>query len=72
MYLVVAAAQREVAAGRLEQAGALADPVDGAMFVFTTEDSEPVERFVRSDPYYLNGLVPSYSIREWTVVVGST
>ena len=65
----VAAAQREVAAGRLEQAGALSAPVDGAVFVFTTEDAEPVERFVRNDPYYLNGLVPAYNIREWTVVV---
>jgi uncharacterized protein YciI len=24
---------------------------------------------MRSDPYYIHGLVPSYSIQEWTVVV---
>ena len=65
----------EVAAGRLEQAGAVGDADDdapsGALFVFTTDSTKPVEAFVRSDPYYIHGLVPSYSIQEWTVVVKS-
>ena len=68
----LAAALAEVEAGRLEQAGALADPCDGALFVFTSEDAAPVERFAQSDPYVMNGLVKSYSIREWNVVVGNT
>ena len=26
--------------------------------------------FIKKDPYVINGLVPSFSIREWNVVVG--
>ena len=51
-------------------AGAFADPVDGAAFVFTVEDRARVEAFVAADPYVANGLVPSWRIREWTVVIG--
>ena len=68
-------AREEVAAGRLEQAGAtgpISSEPTGAVFVFTTEDAAPVKAFVRKDPYHIHGLVPSYSIEEWTVVVGDT
>ena len=56
--------------GELLMAGAFADPVDGAAFVFTVEDRARVEAFVAADPYVANGLVPSWRIREWTVVIG--
>ncbi len=56
--------------GELEFAGAFADPVDGAVFVFAVEDRARVEAFVAADPYVANGLVPSWRIREWTVVIG--
>lgn len=62
----------EVKAGRLQEAGAFADPVDGAMFVFTNCDSEgPVKKFVEKDPYYVEGLVLDYKIRKWTVAINS-
>ncbi len=56
--------------GELLMAGAFADPVDGAAFVFSVEDRARVEAFMAADPYVANGLVPSWRIREWTVVVG--
>lgn len=57
--------------GLLMMAGAWADPADGALLVFRTDDRALVERFVEADPYVLNGLVPSWRIREWTVVAGA-
>lgn len=57
--------------GELEMAGAFADPVDGAAFVFTVEGRGQVEDFVAADPYVANGLVTSWRIKEWSVVVGN-
>ncbi|MCP2257052.1 hypothetical protein LX15_000737 [Streptoalloteichus tenebrarius] len=56
--------------GDLVLAGALADPVDRAVLVWSVEDPSVVERFVEQDPYVRHGLVRSWSIRPWTVVVG--
>lgn len=49
--------------------GAFMPNADGAMFIFQG-DYEMVESFVQNDPYYKAGLIPSYSIREWSVVIG--
>ena len=56
--------------GILLMAGALTEPVDGAVFVFTTDDRSVVEDFVARDPYVRNGLVTSWRIRSWNVVIG--
>lgn len=56
--------------GVLLMAGALAEPVDGAVFVFTTDDRSAVENFVASDPYVREGLVTAWRIRPWNVVIG--
>ena len=56
--------------GELVLAGALADPTDRALLVWATEDEDVVRRFVESDPYVVNGLVKSWEIRQWTVVIG--
>ena len=58
--------------GELVLAGALADPTDRAVLVFRTDDRAFVEDFVRRDPYVAEGLVTSWSIRQWTVVIGSS
>lgn len=56
-------------AGRVVMGGALVEPADGAVFVFQVADKDEIEEFVKEDPYVKNQLVPSYSIREWMVVV---
>lgn len=56
--------------GELVLAGALADPVDGAMLVFRGSSSETAERFAKSDPYVLNGLVKQWRVRKWNTVIG--
>lgn len=56
--------------GDLWLAGALADPVDGAALVFTTEDRSVAERFAQDDPYVKGGLVKQWKVRKWNVVVG--
>ena len=56
--------------GELILAGALANPVDGAVLLFRGESSEVAEAFARVDPYVVNGLVIRWRVREWTTVVG--
>jgi uncharacterized protein len=55
--------------GELLLAGALPDPYDRALLVWTAP-REVVERFVQQDPYVANGLVTGWTIREWNVVIG--
>lgn len=49
--------------------GALADPVDTGLLVFT--DKGVAESFAQQDPYVANGLVTKWTVRQWTVVAGS-
>lgn len=55
--------------GVLLMAGALVEPVDGAVLVFTTDDHSVVEDFVGRDPYVREGLVTAWRIRHWNVVI---
>jgi uncharacterized protein YciI len=56
--------------GELVLGGAFADPVDGAVLLFSAPSKELVEKFVADDPYVTGGLVTKWSIRAWTTVVG--
>jgi uncharacterized protein len=56
-------------AGRLLLAGAF-NPADGALLVFDVDSPDEVEEFVRNDPYVTHGLIKSWHVREWTVVIG--
>jgi uncharacterized protein len=56
--------------GDLILAGALAEPTDRAVLIWRTDDRSVVERFIDGDPYVHNGLVTSWTIRPWTVVIG--
>jgi uncharacterized protein YciI len=56
--------------GDLVLAGALAEPPDRAVLLWRTEDRSIVERFAEADPYVLKGLVTSWTVRPWTVVIG--
>ena len=67
LSLARAAQQR----GELALAGAFSDPYDEALLVWSTDDETVVRAFVDTDPYVRNGLVTSWRIRSWNVVVGS-
>jgi uncharacterized protein len=57
--------------GHLLFAGALGDPPDGALLVFHSDSAASVEDFAHADPYVKEGLVASWQVRPWTVVVGA-
>src|SRR3954453_5909594 len=66
----LALAQEAHRRGDLILAGALAEPADRAVLGWQTDDRPAFERFVDADPYVQNGLVTSWTIRPWTVVIG--
>lgn len=66
LTLAWAAAERE----ELILGGALADPVDKAILLFSGDSPAAAERFARADPYVLNGLIKRWYVREWTTVAG--
>ena len=55
--------------GELLMAGALPDPYDRSLLVWTAP-REVVERFAESDPYVVHGLVTGWTVRPWNVVIG--
>ncbi len=65
----LALAERWHQEGRLLLAGAF-EPADGALLIFRVDDPADVEAFVRSDPYVRHGLVRSWRVRRWNVVIG--
>ena len=56
--------------GEIVMAGALGDPSQKALIVFRITDGVITERFAENDPYVTNGLVKSWSVQPWNVVVG--
>lgn len=63
-------ARQAVERGELVLAGALANPVNGAVLLFRGSSPAVAERFASADPYVINGLVTRWHVREWTTVVG--
>jgi uncharacterized protein len=57
--------------GELVLAGALSEPADRALLVWSVDDVAVVTAFAESDPYVRKGLVASWTVRPWTVVVGA-
>ena len=57
------------ARGELVMAGALGEPA-GALLIFRAKDKSVAEHFATNDPYVKQGLVKSWRVRPWTVVVG--
>ncbi|MEO8180284.1 MAG: YciI-like protein [Deltaproteobacteria bacterium] len=66
----LALAEEYVARGELVLAGALAEPIDGAVFLFQGSSPAAAEAFAKRDPYVQNGLVKSWRVRTWPTVVG--
>ncbi|KAK8801191.1 hypothetical protein WA158_001961 [Blastocystis sp. Blastoise] len=64
----LANAKSSHAEGKCQMVGAYANPPDGACFAFKCKSKDEIHEFVKRDPYYQNGLVTSYEIRDWCVV----
>jgi uncharacterized protein len=60
-----------IEAGALLSAGALGDPLSGALFVFADVPEPEVERFADGDPYVAAGIVTGRRILPWTVVASA-
>ncbi|MFC0397051.1 YciI-like protein [Paraburkholderia rhizosphaerae] len=58
------------ARGELQLAGALEDPVDVAVLLFSGESPHAAEAFAKADPYVRSGLVKRWRVRPWRTVVG--
>jgi uncharacterized protein YciI len=63
-------AEQSVQRGDMILAGALADPIDGAVFLFQGSSPRVAEAFAEADPYVQNGLVTKWRVRTWPTVVG--
>ena len=66
----LALAWNAVDAGHMVLGGALADPVDTALVLFTGDSPAAAEAFAKADPYVANGLVKRWRVRPWNTVVG--
>ena len=64
-------ASKAVEKGEILMGGALAEPPDKAIIVFKGDSPEVAENFAKNDPYVLNGLVTSWEVRPWNVVIGA-
>lgn len=58
------------ARGEVVMAGAVGDEPDGAIIIFRAESPEVAEHFVSHDPYVTNGLILTWRVQPWNVVVG--
>jgi uncharacterized protein len=58
------------ARGELVLGGALADPPDRAVLLFRGASPAAAEAFAAADPYVKQGLVKTWTVRQWTTVVG--
>jgi uncharacterized protein YciI len=64
----LAVAWRTADEGALLLAGAVGDPPESALLVFT--DAERAAAFARQDPYVREGLVTRWRVVPWITVVG--
>ncbi len=65
----LALAWAAVARGELLLGGAVGDPVESALLLFT--QAEAARAFPAADPYVVNGLVRRWSVVPWATVVGA-
>jgi len=65
----LALAWRAVERGELLLGGAVGDPVESALLLFTA--AGPAHAFAQADPYVAQGLVTRWSVVPWATVVGA-
>ena len=55
--------------GELLLGGAVGDPVEAALLLFT--DADAARSFAAADPYVVQGLVTHWRVTPWSTVVGA-
>lgn len=65
----LALAWAAVARGELLLGGAVGDPVESALLLFT--DAEAARAFAAADPYVVQGLATGWHVSPWNTVVGA-
>jgi uncharacterized protein YciI len=50
--------------------GGAIDAANEAVLVFKADTDKIVEAFAQNDPYVKNGLIKSWSVKKWNVVIG--
>lgn len=50
--------------------GGAIDAASEAVLVFKADTDKIVEAFAQNDPYVKNGLIKSWSVKKWNVVIG--
>jgi uncharacterized protein len=63
-------AQAAFERGELLMAGALDDPADSAVLIFRGDSPAAAEAFARGDVYVREGVITSWTVRPWKVVIG--
>ena len=66
----LALAKAAVARGELVLGGALGEPVEQSVLLFSGDSPAPAEAFAQADPYVTNGIVTKWRVQPWTTVVG--
>jgi uncharacterized protein YciI len=56
--------------GEIVMAGAVGETPDGALLIFRSDGPESAKAFAENDPYVKNGLIRSWRVQPWNVVVG--
>ena len=64
-------AQEAHGRNEIVMAGALGDPPEKALLIFRTDNISVPELFAQNDPYVTNGLVTTWKVRPWNVVIGA-
>ncbi|GAB3034071.1 YciI-like protein [Bowmanella dokdonensis] len=67
----IALAKAATERGELLAGGATAEPVDKALLLFKGDSPEVAEAFAHQDPYVVNGLVKSWQVQPWHIVIGA-
>ncbi len=50
--------------------GGAFDPAAEAGLLFKAADKSVIEKFAKTDPYVINGLVKTWQIKNWNIVIG--
>ena len=67
----LAAARAQTDSGNILIVGVFGNPPEGATFIWKDTSESDIKAFVDSDPYVINGLVPEWHIKPFTLALKS-